>query len=123
MVGTVLMAKSLSDIAGLPLEARRVRNEEKVLRQYGTRLDVDEFREILLYVNSVGLSTSHTSCTKTEFVLSMLLKLEKVDRDDISRCAEVFNSLDVHADGRLDAGDLRLPDDVGNRLRRGNTVV
>jgi potassium channel subfamily K len=58
LVGTVLMAKSLGDIAGLPLEARRKRLEKKVLEQYGDHLDGEEFAEILRYAHSQGLCDS-----------------------------------------------------------------
>ena len=63
LVGTVLMAKSLGDIAGLPLEARRKRLEKKVLEQYGDHLDGEEFAEILRYAHSQGLCDSATSCS------------------------------------------------------------
>ena len=106
LVGTVLMAKSLGDIAGLPLEARRKRLEKKVLEQYGDHLDGEEFAEILRYAHSQGLCDSATSCSRTEFVLSMLLKLDKVDREAIQQCVAAFNGLDRDHSGRLDAGDV-----------------
>ena len=100
------MAKSLGDIAGLPLEARRKRLEKRVLEQYGDHLDGEEFAEILRYAHSQGLCDAATSCSRTEFVLSMLLKLDKVDREDIQQCVAAFNGLDRDHSGRLDAGDV-----------------
>ena len=100
------MAKSLGDIAGLPLEARRKRLEKRVLEQYGDHLDGEEFAEILRYAHSQGLCDSATSCSRTEFVLSMLLKLDKVDREAIQQCVAAFNGLDRDHSGRLDAGDV-----------------
>ena len=106
LVGTVLMAESLGDIAGLSLEARRRRLEQKVLDQYGDHLDREELAEILRYGHVQGLSDSATSCSRTEFVLSMLLKLDKVDRGDIQRCVAAFDGLDADHSGRLDASDI-----------------
>lgn len=100
------MAKSLGDIAGLPLEARRRALEQKVLDQYGDELEAHEFAEILRYALSQGLCDSATSCSRTEFVLSMLLKLDKVDRGDIQRCVAAFDGLDADHSGRLDASDI-----------------
>lgn len=108
LVGTVLMAKALSDVADLPLELRRRRMERAVLDQYGDDLDPEEFAEILRSFHSLGLTTdADGSCSKTEFVLSMLLKLDKVNRRDVRRCVDVFESLDLDRSGRLDAADIR----------------
>lgn len=45
-------------------------------------------------------------CTRAEFSLAMLHKLNKVDEKDINMCFQQFKKLDRHEDGRLDAADL-----------------
>ena len=107
LVGCATMAKALGDIAGIPLELRRKRNEQAVLDQYGERLDVGEFREILQSFRGTGLDGGgFEACSRTEFVMCMLVKLERVDRSDIRRCVEVFETLDADGSGTLDAKDL-----------------
>ena len=56
LVGCVMMAKALGDIAGLPLELRRQRNERAVLDQYGETMDASEFEEILASFRALGLA-------------------------------------------------------------------
>ena len=91
----------------MPLERRKRRNEQAVLAQYGEDLDPDEFHEILTSFRDLGLAAaSDGSCSKTEFVLSMLLKLDRVNQHDIRRCARVFDDLDIDKSGRLDKADL-----------------
>ena len=105
--GCGVMAKAVGDVAGLPLERRKRRNEQAVLAQYGEDLDPDEFHEILTSFRDLGLAAaSDGSCSKTEFVLSMLLKLDRVNQHDIRRCARVFDDLDIDKSGRLDKADL-----------------
>ena len=82
--------------------------ERAVLDQYGDDLDPDEFAEILRFIHELGLASEDDgSCSKTEFVLSMLLKLDKVNRRDIQRCVDVFTALDYDHSGRLDKGDIK----------------
>ena len=107
LVGCVMMAKALGDIAGLPLELRRQRNERAVLDQYGETMDASEFEEILASFRALGLAgPGEASCSKAEFVVMMLLKLEKYDTRDIRRCVTIFDTLDADKSGRLDARDL-----------------
>lgn len=108
LIGCVLMAKALADIAALPLEIRRERLEQQVLEQYGEDLDPDEFQEILQSFVKLGLTLRHEgSCTQAEFILSMLLKIDKVNLRDVKRCLTIFKSLDYDKSGTLDYGDIK----------------
>ena len=88
----------------VPVEGTKVQTASDLRRVL--LLDGEEFAEILRYAHSQGLCDSATSCSRTEFVLSMLLKLDKVDREDIQQCVAAFNGLDRDHSGRLDAGDV-----------------
>jgi len=109
LVGTVLMAKALADIAAVPLQVRRQHMEEHVLSQYGHDLDAGELAEIVSdsHLRDAGL-IYHVdgSCTRAEFVISMLLKLEKINKGDIQRCTRIFDGLDEDGSGVLDTEDV-----------------
>ena len=108
LIGCCLMAKAIGEVANLPLERRRRRNEQAVLDQYGADLDAEEFEEILESFKGIGLASTEGdgSIAKTEFVLSMLYKLDIVKPEDIKRCVAVFDELDADKSGRLDKGDF-----------------
>ena len=109
LIGTFLMAKALADIASLPLEIRRLQMEATVLSQYGAHLSPAELAEIAddKGFRDLGLRREMRGhCTKTEFVVSMLLKLKKIDEADVKRCVDSFKVLDVNNDGRLNDADI-----------------
>jgi len=111
LIGTVLMAKALGDIAALPLDMRRKKMEAAVLSQYGGDLDPEELTEIASdpALSELGLDREQEgSCSRIEFVMSMLLKLEKIDKNDVQRCVKVFNGLDADGSGTLDADDVAM---------------
>ncbi|KAH8069652.1 potassium channel [Aureococcus anophagefferens] len=74
--------------------------------KYGERLDPGEFREILQSFRGTGLDGGgFDACSRTEFVMCMLVKLERVDRSDIRRCVEVFGT-PTRTERHADAKDL-----------------
>jgi len=110
LIGTFLMAKALADIAALPLELRRKRQEASVLNQYGSTLQPKNLQAIAsdTQLSNLGLSRQNNAgCSKSEFVLSMLLKLDKIKERDVRRCASVFDSLDANQDGYLNESDVQ----------------
>jgi hypothetical protein len=83
--------------------------EARILEQYGGRLDADELADIATdpLFDELDLPRSAPGgCSAAEFVLSMLLKLDKVQKDDVRRCLAVFHSLDADHSGRLDSRDV-----------------
>ena len=56
---------------------------------------------------SCALSLLLTFVTRDEFSLMMLVRLELIAPDDLRRCQEVFDKLDILKTGRLDARDLK----------------
>ncbi|KAJ1462944.1 hypothetical protein M885DRAFT_504406 [Pelagophyceae sp. CCMP2097] len=116
LAGTGMMAKTFGDVTALPLAMRRRSMEARILEQYGGRLDADELADIATdpLFGEVGLPREDAgSCSAAEFVLTMLLKLDKVQKDDVQRCLAVFHGLDADHSGRLDSRDVS--DDADGR--------
>jgi len=108
--GTFLMAKCLAEIAQLPLKMRRLKQEARVLAQYGSALQEDELRHLVedKAFDDLGITRERPGeCTETEFVISMLLKLDKLKPSDVKRCAAVFGKLDASGDSKLSSTDIR----------------
>lgn len=101
-VGTVVIAKVLGDIANVPLEARQMRLEKEVLEQFGSDLTVDELKEL-----AAG-GEDDDFCTEAEFIIGMLLKINKVQPKDVERCIEQFKKLDIDGSGRLTMEDVEM---------------
>ena len=119
LVGTVLMAKRIWGTSpGLPLEARRKRLEKKVLEQYGDHLDGEEFAEILRYAHPERspCATLGDQLLEDRVRFVMLVKLDKIDKDDIRPCVARSITLDSDHSGRLDAGR-------GSRTWSGSVAV
>jgi len=109
LVGTFTMAKAFADIAALPLELRRRRHEAQVLSQYGTTLQRQSLAAIASDTSLSNLGVirqDNTGCNKTEFILSMLMKMGKLSDRDVMRCASIFDSLDTDGDRHLTEKDL-----------------
>eukprot|EP01052_Picozoa_sp_SAG31_P006168 SAG31_NODE_281_length_18584_cov_10.762564_7_plen_97_part_00 len=51
-------------------------------------------------------ATGGETCNRDQYVLAMLIKLGKVDQDDIDRVEQQFDKLDKTGDGILDLNDL-----------------
>ena len=112
ILGTVLVAKALGDIAALPLDIQRQRREHRVLTQFGEHLSASELIELTdgKFMKEMGLheSTQSDACTRNEFILAMLLRLEKVSKQDLAACRVQFDKLDADGSGTLDRNDVRL---------------
>jgi len=109
LVGVGGTAKLFADLAALPLQRYRGKLEERVLHQYGDSLQEDELWELAAgeQMQSFGLSSSLSYVTKNEFCLGMLLRMEKLQIEDLQRCQHAFDRLDVTRTGRLDMHDIR----------------
>lgn len=100
LVGTVVIAKALGDLAAIPVEQHQAELEEMVLQQYGTELSMSEFKEL-----AAG-GENPEFCTKAEFVLGMLYKLGRVDEHDLDACCVQFEALDRDNSGHLSVADV-----------------
>ena len=96
-------------LAMLPVHAYRRQMEQRVLGQYGDELHEDQLWELAAgeQARELGLSQSDAFVTRDEFTLMMLVRLELILPDDLSRCQEAFDKLNILKTGRLDVQDLK----------------
>ena len=89
-------------------QAHRKRLETRVLQQYGDELGADELWELAAgaHMMHLGLVEDEMSVTRDEFCLAMLVRMEKISADDLSRCQAAFDKLDVVRNGVLDQNDV-----------------
>ena len=74
----------------LPLMARTQKMQQKGTSQYGSSLDRRELLELV----SCG-DKNKEFCTKSDFVLRMLLSLSIIEKAEIQMCERRFDILDV----------------------------
>ena len=93
-----LVTGTTGAVASKPFEESARRAEEIVRNQFGEELTAEELRMLC----KVG----QRSCTFHEYMLAMMIKLGKIDQDDIDDCARSFQKLDTDNDGVLTVKDL-----------------
>ena len=100
MLGCASFAWATTSVACLPLMARTQKMQHKVLTQYGSSLDRRELLELVRCGDK-----NEKFCTKSDFVLRMLLSLSIIERAEIQMCERRFDVLDVTGDGKLSVAD------------------
>merc|ERR1711988_613583 len=100
--GCFALANTVHSIASIPMHMRAVRLENMVLDQYGHDLDPYELRDLC----SMPWNEDPSYCNKNEFILGMLLKLNKITVKDYMDIGRRFDDLDRDGSGKL------TPDDV-----------
>lgn len=100
IIGTMVIAKALGDIAAIPMEQHQMKLEKMVLEQYGNELSLEELKELAEGGDNPDF------CTRAEFVLGMLVKLRRVAEEDIMVCVQQFEVLDADGSGHLSAADV-----------------
>jgi potassium channel subfamily K len=96
---TVFFCNLVGALASKTFEEDERLNEELVQRQFGDQLTAEELRMLC----KVG---AEATCTYHEYVLAMMVKLGKIDQDDIDSCRVHFAKLDRDGDGSLTVKDL-----------------
>eukprot|EP00050_Salpingoeca_kvevrii_P006142 m.287674 g.287674 ORF g.287674 m.287674 type:complete len:451 (-) comp11825_c0_seq1:1528-2880(-) len=100
IVATMVFAHAVSTIANIPLERRRRRLEQDVINQYGNFLSTsDDLLELV--------SDRKGFVTRSDFILRLLCKLDKVNVNDILECGRRFDLLDTNHSGTLSLEDVR----------------
>lgn len=124
------VAHAVAYFASLPLELHRVRKQHEVLTQFGVNLHKEELdgmlnSEFLKFVRHGDPAREHSKeVSKAEFMLWLLVKQGKLDRDDVQDVVWAFHVLDKRDDFKLtekDIQDIDLGDisqHVGPRLTR-----
>lgn len=100
VIGSVVVGNVMQSVAQIPLLLRRRRIEQHVLQQFGETLEMEE-----LITLTKGGKTPNV-CTKSEFVLGMLVKMSKLRQHDIQECEAVFDRFDLNGDGTLTEADI-----------------
>jgi len=110
LVGVSSAAHCFSMLAALPLDAHRKGLEQRVISQYGDELLEDELWELAAgnEMRELGLSESDAYVRRNEFCLAMLVRMEKVSHDELRRCQNAFDKLDVTRTGKLTRHDLQI---------------
>ena len=98
-ITTVFFCNLVGALASKTFEEDERLNEELVQRQFGDQLTAEELRMLC----KVG---AEATCTYHEYVLAMMVKLGKIDQDDIDSCRVHFAKLDRDGDGSLTVKDL-----------------
>lgn len=103
LFAVVSFGVALSALADIPLARRRSKMERKVLQQFGDSLSILELQNLIRTAND---DPNDDTCSKAEFVISMLLKLDKVKPDQIKSLQETFDNLDIDKSGTLSLVDV-----------------
>ena len=106
LVGTGTVGNVLQNVAAIPIEMRHRQLRRDILHQFGATLERDE----LISLTKGGAVPD--ICTKAEFILGMLVKMDIVKHHSIRDCEAQFDRFDVTGDGVLTEADLSP--EVGN---------
>lgn len=111
VAGTILL-NNMSAISLIPLELRKRRLERAVLMQFGDQLDDAALSELatgpviqrlrLAGNNPTGLD----ECTREMFSLAMLVRMGKVNEEEILHTFAAFKRLDVVNEGVLNSRSI-----------------
>ena len=111
VAGTILL-NNMSAISLIPLELRKRRLERAVLMQFGDQLDDAALSELatgpviqrlrLAGNNPTGLD----ECTREMFSLAMLVRMGKVNEEEILHTFAAFKRLDVVDEGVLNSRSI-----------------
>ena len=98
---------ALSALADIPLSRRRHKLEQRVIQQYGSSLSPVELSNILRSSNPKAVDDSQLgSVGQAEFVVAMLLKLNKLQPEQVAMIEAQFYRLDVDRSGTLTLDDV-----------------
>jgi len=110
-----VFGNTVAVLASVPSTRRKLNAEATVLQQYGPDLDGLELRSL---ISSAG--KGNTSCTRAQFILTMLTKQAKVSPTDIKNIGNTFDVLDDDNSGYLDSKDV---DEDPSKNKTKSTVV
>mmetsp|Transcript_83881 Transcript_83881/g.237229 ORF Transcript_83881/g.237229 Transcript_83881/m.237229 type:complete len:707 (-) Transcript_83881:60-2180(-) len=111
IVGCFSLANAVHSIASIPTHMRAVRLENIVLNQYGRDLDPYELRDLC----SMPWNEDPSYCNKNEFILGMLLKLNKITVKEYVEIGRRFDALDSDGSGKLTPEDVHDPSALVSR--------
>eukprot|EP00415_Alexandrium_ostenfeldii_P002700 UN2700 len=85
IVGTIMVARSVTNIASIPLAMRRLRMQQDVLAQTE---DLEAVHKLIKAdtLDRLGLREVKNDLSKAEFVIQMLLLLDSVNERELTSC-------------------------------------
>eukprot|EP00405_Crypthecodinium_cohnii_P017472 CAMPEP_0206456814 /NCGR_PEP_ID=MMETSP0324_2-20121206/22591_1 /ASSEMBLY_ACC=CAM_ASM_000836 /TAXON_ID=2866 /ORGANISM="Crypthecodinium cohnii, Strain Seligo" /LENGTH=361 /DNA_ID=CAMNT_0053927819 /DNA_START=162 /DNA_END=1247 /DNA_ORIENTATION=+ len=107
-VGVVVVGGCAGFIGSYRHFMAEVASRAQVLNQFGTDLSQEEL-DVLTKgeeIKQLGLSSNTKHITRAEFCLYMLIKLGRVNEEELRASQAAFDTLDVVRSGTLDKADL-----------------
>jgi hypothetical protein len=114
LVGIPLFSLTLGQFSGLAVD-RAVRSNEYQKMKQG--LSDEEFDFACSFHAKDRRGNKNKKISFTEFVLTELYRLKRVDSDELMEMREVFNGFDLDGDGFFDKNDL-----VGKVIKKSKTA-
>jgi len=111
-----VLASIMSEVGAIPFRIEELRKIDKCLSLLGDSLDSDELaalstaEEIVKIRNEKQLADAEEDpfVSRAEFAIWQLIKQGKLGMDDVLRCLQTFDKLDVDGSGSLDQDDIDL---------------
>lgn len=102
---TIATAQAMSAAAAVPMKAHKKKLELMVIRQYGEDLTNEELADLIQ--DPVGKRDStDTTCSRNEFILKILVKLDKVNPKLLQDISAEFDRLDNDGSGFINLDDV-----------------
>jgi len=124
LIGVISLARAMSYIAQFPILARRIEAERRILKQFATSTNPQQVLGAIGFgaeFEELSIRKNPDSVERAEFILNMLLLLDKVTATDIRECNKQFDLLDVNGDGSLDREDFTA-EMLRSRRRRSSSA-
>lgn len=110
LVGCSFLARTISNIVRYPLILRDYKNEMRVLNQFGKYLSKERIAALSegdSFLNEFrNLQRKTGEITKSEFCLSVLHLMNRVDRKHVAIISSIFDLIDVNKNGVIDRAEL-----------------
>ena len=109
--GVGYLASAVGGVVKYPILRRSRHIEAKVLNQFAGDLSEAMLSKIFhseIYERHPDLRASKDSMSKSEFILLLLERMNKLAEKDIVLASRVFDKLDVNGDGTLSTEDMNI---------------
>mmetsp|Transcript_44130 Transcript_44130/g.104442 ORF Transcript_44130/g.104442 Transcript_44130/m.104442 type:complete len:574 (+) Transcript_44130:121-1842(+) len=104
----IAWTRTLGAVVGYQKLIEDVTAREIVMNQFGTTLTAEEFATLTHgdEMRELELTSNHDTITRTEFCLYMLVKLDRISREELCAVQAAFDKLDLMHNGMLTKEDL-----------------
>lgn len=103
-VSVVMVAGALQYVANVPLKKRSERLENYVLSQFGKHVCQEDFEQ----VRRSGFIRPDEDIRPNDFVIAMLTRLGRIDKEDVNKIRRLFANLDRDRTGVLNNDDIQM---------------